>query len=159
VQIRKLGGQRSPCNRSLARCLWVAVLTIGLAADASCSGVRSRATSCQGLPVIRFAEPLCDSVESGRKRITLRARTRTEIREGYRVKLTCMKSGRAARARITAMRHTNWRGIQDRELADDGFPNRERLLPIMRGYYPGIGLDDPATVYRWDSVELCAGSR
>lgn len=137
--------------------LWIAAT--GLAAGAGCSGPRVRPASCQGLSVIRFAEHLCDRVESGRKRITLRARIRTEIRVGDRVKLTCMKSGRAASARITAVRHTSWRAIEDRELADDGFPGREQLLPVMRGYYPGIGLDDPATVYRWDRVEPCADRR
>jgi len=157
VETRKPGGQRSPCSWAIARCLSVA--TIGLAAGAGCSGAPARPTSCQGLPVIRFAEHLCDRVESGRKQITLRARIRTAIRAGDWVKLTCMKSRRAARAHITSVRHTSWRGIEDRELADDGFPGRERLLPIMRGYYPGIGLDDPATVYRWDSVEPCSDSR
>ena len=110
---------------------------------------------CDGLAVIRFAEHLCPRLRADTKRITLRARHRTAIGAGQWVQLVCMESRARFRARVTEVRHSTWRGITDRELADDGFPGRDQLLPIMRRYYPGIGPDDPATVYRWDRARSC----
>jgi hypothetical protein len=114
--------------------------------------------TCDGLAVIRFSEHLCPRLRADSKRITLRARHRTAIKVGQWVQLVCMESRTRFRARITLVRHTSWRGVTDRELADDGFSGRDQLLPIMRRYYPGIVLDDPATVYRWDRARPC-GSR
>jgi len=110
---------------------------------------------CRSLAVVRFSEHLCSGLAADSKRITLRARHRTQIKVGQRVQLVCMESKKRFRARITAVRHTTWRGITDQELADDGFGGRDQLLPIMRRYYPGIGEDDPATVYRWDRIRPC----
>lgn len=111
--------------------------------------------SCDKLAVVRFSEHLCSKLEADTKRITLRSRHRTQIQPGQWVQLVCMESRRRFLARITSVRHTTWQGITDRELTDDGFSGRERLLPIMRRYYPGITLDDPATVFRWDRCRPC----
>jgi hypothetical protein len=105
--------------------------------------------------VIRFSEPLCSKLARDTKRITLRARHRTAIRDGQWVQLVCIKSKTRFRARVTEVRHTTWREVTDRELTDDGFSSREQMLPIMRRYYPGIQWDDPATVYRWDRSRPC----
>lgn len=111
--------------------------------------------ACAELAVVRFAEHLCPRVERGTKRITLRSRHRTEIRPGQWVQLVCMESRSRFLARITGVRHTTWRGITERELRDDGFADRQQMLEIMRGYYPGIGWDDRATVYRWEGAARC----
>ena len=116
---------------------------------------RAVSRGCDGLPTVRFAEHLCARVADGSKRITLRARHRTEIRAGQPVQLVCMESHRRVRARIVSVRLTTWRGIDRRELVDDGFSGSEQMLAIMRGYYPGIGWDDPATVYRWEPLGAC----
>lgn len=136
------------------------LVALGLAVAACASpsppaGPAAGRARCDGLAVVRFAEHLCPRLEADSKRITLRARHRTAIAVGQWVQLVCMESGARFRARVTEVRHTTWRGITDRELADDGFAGRDRLLPIMRRYYPGIGLDDPATVYRWDRARSC----
>lgn len=111
--------------------------------------------SCDELAVVRFAEHLCPRVERGTKRITLRSRHRTEIRSGQWVQLVCMESRRRFLARITGVRHTTWRGVTERELRDDGFAGKQQMLEVMRGYYPGIGWDDRATVYRWEGAARC----
>jgi uncharacterized protein YqfB (UPF0267 family) len=111
--------------------------------------------ACDGLAVVRFAEHLCARVESGTKRITLRSRHRTEIRPGQWVQLVCMESRRRSLARVTGVRHTTWQGITERELRDDGFAGKQQMLEVMRGYYPGIGWDNRATVYRWEGAARC----
>lgn len=105
---------------------------------------------------IRFAEHLCPKLATGSKEITLRSGHRRQIKNGQRVLLYCMKSGRSFTARMTEVRHTSWRDVTDRELKDDGFKSRESLLPIMRRYYPNIRQEDPATVYRFADVSACS---
>jgi len=112
--------------------------------------------ACAGLPLIRFAEPLCARLASGDKRITLRARHRTAIAPGAAVQLVCIESRRRWSARIVSVRHTSWGAISEQELRDDGFSGRGQLLPVMRRYYPGIEASDPATVYRWARGRGCA---
>lgn len=110
---------------------------------------------CDGLKVIRFAEPLCSKLAADTKRITLRARHRTEISVGEWVQLVCMESRTRFLARLVGVRHATWRTITAAELSDDGFSDPDQMLEIMRGYYPGIGWDDPATIYRWDRCRPC----
>lgn len=117
--------------------------------------VKTTLPRCDDLAVIRFSEFLCDNLARDDKRITLRARHRKHIAVGQWVQLVCMDSRRRFLARVTGVRHTTWRGVTDQEIADDGFPGRAQLLPIMRRFYPGIGLDDLATVYRWDRSRRC----
>jgi hypothetical protein len=140
-----------------------------------------RPRACDGLAVIRFSEHLCPGLRADTKRITLRARHRTAIRAGQWVQLVCMESRARFLARVTGVRHATWRTVTGRELTDDGFgdphqmqterkegaqrrrgvgPSRaegpaEQMLRIMRRYYPGIGWDDPATIYRWDRSRPC----
>lgn len=111
--------------------------------------------SCGRLPVIRFAEHLCRRLGAGEKRITLRSRHRTAIHAGERVQLVCMESRRRFLSRVTAVRHTTWRGVSQKELRDDGFTSRERMIVVMRRYYPKITWDDPATVYRFERAVPC----
>jgi hypothetical protein len=136
-------------TRRLALCALLAALAPG------CSHARTAVVTCDGLPVIRFSEHLCRRLGADTKHITLRARHRTHIAARQWVQLVCMESRRRWRAQITAVRHTSWRKITDRELSDDGFSDRSALLPVMRRYYPGIAADDPATVYRWDRNRAC----
>ena len=105
--------------------------------------------------MIRFSEHLCERLASGTKRITLRARHRSQIAAGQQVQLVCMKSRRRWQARVALVRHATWATISDQELRDDGFSGRERLLPVMRRYYPGITAADLATVYRWGQTRAC----
>lgn len=135
----------------------VALLLAGCAGASTGPPLQAAGASpCDGLPVIRFSEHLCERLASQTKRITLRARHRTQIASGQRVQLVCMESRRRWQARVTLVRHATWATISDQELRDDGFSGREQLLPVMRRYYPGIAAADPATVYRWGQARACA---
>lgn len=98
---------------------------------------------------IRFSEHLCSQIANGKKEITLRNEHRKNIVKEQRVFLYCMESKKQFEAIITEVRHTTWRGISQKEIADDGFENAQQMFDRLSQYYPKIKWDDPATVYRW----------
>jgi hypothetical protein len=106
-----------------------------------------------GLPYLQhylsFNESLCASIGSGAKKITLRNGHDTYIAVGEWIKLICSTSKTTYKAQVTEVRHTTWGGITPQEYGDDGFSSQAQMLATMQTYYPGITLNDPATVYRW----------
>ena len=83
----------------------VGLLGLGIAlvgcAGAARGGRAPAGQACDGLPLIRFSEHLCAGLAADSKRITLRARHRTQIAAGQQVQLVCMESRRRWRAVTT----------------------------------------------------------
>ena len=78
------------------------------------------------------------------------------IRTGHRdyipgtVILCCHILNWATMRRITSVRHTQLKDVEQQELLDDGFTSRDQMLSDLQKYYPDLAWDSDVTIVRWD---------
>ena len=80
------------------------------------------------------------------------------IREGHRdyqigpVMLCCHLEPWAVMADITNVRHCTLKEVTKKEYVADEVNNRQKLLELMKKFYPHMTIDSPVTVIRWDNA-------
>ncbi|HXV26784.1 MAG TPA: ASCH domain-containing protein [Candidatus Paceibacterota bacterium] len=95
-----------------------------------------------------------DAIHHGEKTISIREGWR-DYRPGAQILIACHLAPWAVMATVSEVRHTTFRGLTPKELADDGATTAEAFLEDIRRFgarYEKLTLDSPATVIRWTDV-------